>query len=365
MSRADGRGASVTRSPGCIRPGLDRGPDAAARTGASMKWFAVCVWLAGLTAGAVFPAARLEAQQQDFSNVEIRTLQVTDSTFMLVGAGGNITVQIGDEGVFVVDTQFAPLSDKIAAAIAELSDRPIRYIVNTHHHGDHIGGNANLRTTGNTVTGGNMPGPVPYAGGGAQVIAHENVILRLSAQTGEQAVPSTLWPTNTFFNDEKRLWFNGEGIRIIHQPSAHTDGDVIVFFRKSDVIAVGDVFSTTNYPVLDLANGGSYQGIIEALNTIVDLIIPVYGQDGGTLVVPGHGRLSGLGDVLDYREMVLVIHDRLRHMIDSGMTLEQVKAARPTRDYDPVYGSAEGFWTTERFIEAAYASLSEQIRSEQ
>ena len=335
------------------------------RTGTTVTRYPACACLAAFAAGTIFPAGTIEAQQQDFSSVEIRMLQVTDDVYMLVGVGGNIAVQVGDDGVFIVDTQFAPLSDKIAAAIAELSDLPIRYIVNTHHHGDHIGGNENLRAAGNTVTGGNMPGPVPYAGGGAQVIAHENVTLRLSASTGEQAVPSTLWPTNTFFNDEKKLYFNGEGIRIIHQPRAHTDGDVIVFFRKSDVIAVGDVFSTTNYPVLDLTSGGSYQGVIDALNTIVDLIIPVYGQDGGTLVIPGHGRLSGLGDVLDYREMVLVIHDRLRQMIDSGMTLEQVMVAGPTRDYDPVYGATEGFWTTDRFVEAAYESLSEQIRGEQ
>ncbi len=330
-----------------------------------MTGFRACAGLAVLAVAAVLPAGGLDAQQQDFSSVEIGTLRVTDNIYMLVGAGGNVTVQIGNDGVLIVDTQFAPLSDRIAAAIAELSDLPIRYIVNTHHHGDHIGGNENLRAGGATVIGGNMPGPVPYVGAGAQVIAHENVLLRLSATTGEQAVPSTLWPTNTFFNDEKRLYFNGEGVRIVHQPRAHTDGDVIVFFRRSDVIAVGDVFSTTNYPVIDLGAGGSYRGVIDALNSIVDLIIPVYGQDGGTLVVPGHGRLSGLGDVLDYREMVLVIHDRLTSMIDEGMTLEQVKAAGPTRDYDPVYGSTEGFWTTERFVEAAYASLSGQAGDEQ
>ncbi len=333
--------------------------------GADMTRYLACASLVGLAAGMVLPGGKLEAQQQDFSSVEIKTLQVTDNIHMLVGAGGNVTLQVGDDGVLIVDTQFAPLSEKITAAIAELSDLPIRYIVNTHHHGDHMGGNENLRVAGNTVIGGNMPGPVPYAGGGAQVIAHENVLLRLSAMTGEQAVPSTLWPTNTFFNEEKKLYFNSEGIRIIHQPAAHTDGDVIVFFRRSDVIAVGDVFSTTNYPVLDLNAGASYRGVIDALDTIVDLIIPVYGQDGGTLVIPGHGRLSGLGDVLDYREMVLVIRDRLRHMIDAGMTLEQVTAAGPTRDYDPVYGSTEGFWTTDRFIEAAYQSLSAQNQDEQ
>jgi cyclase len=296
--------------------------------------------------------------QQDFSDVEIHTLHVRDDIYMLVGAGGNITVQLGDEGVLLVDTQYAPLSGKILDAIAELSDKPIRYIIDTHYHPDHVGGNENLRLAGNTVIGGNMPGAVPYSGDGAQVVAHENVLLRLSGAMGGDAGPSGLWPTNTFFNAEKRIFYNGEGIRIIHMPAAHTDGDVIVFFRRSDVIAVGDVFRTTGYPVIDLAGGGSYEGTVAALNYVKDLIIPVYGQDGGTLVVPGHGRLSGLGDVLDFREMVIVIHDRLRSMIDAGMSLEEVKAAEPTKDYDPVYGATTGFWTTENFIEAAYRSLS-------
>jgi cyclase len=288
--------------------------------------------------------------QRDFESVEIHALQVRDDIYMLVGEGGNITVQVGDDGVLLVDTQFAPLSDKIVAKIRELTDRPIRYIINTHYHGDHIGGNANLRVAGDTVIGGNMPGAVPYAeGGGAQVVAHENVLLRLSSATGEQSVSPNLWPTNTFF---------GEGIRIIHQPGAHTDGDVFVLFRRSDVVSTGDIFSTTGWPIIDLAAGGSYQGTIEALNNLVDLLIPEYGQDGGTLVIPGHGRLSGVGDVLDYREMVIVIGDRLKHMLGEGMTLEQVKAAQPARDYEPVYGSSSSFWTTDQFIEAAYQSLS-------
>jgi glyoxylase-like metal-dependent hydrolase (beta-lactamase superfamily II) len=201
---------------------------------------------------------------------------------------------------------------------------------------------------------------VPYAeGGGAQVIAHENVLLRLAAMTGEQAIPAAGWPTNTFFDAEKRMHYNGEGIRMIHQPAAHSDGDLFVYFRRSDVIATGDVFSTSGWPILDLGAGGSYQGTIEALNELIDLMIPVYGQDGGTLVVPGHGRLSGIGDVLDYREMVIVIGDRLKSMIANGMSLEQVKAAEPALDYEPVYGTSTSFWTTEQFLEAAYTSLSE------
>ena len=313
-------------------------------------------------AAAVSGLCAVARAQDDLDDVAIHTLHVRDDIYMLVGAGGNITVQIGDDGVLIVDTQFAPLSGKIVAAIAELTPKPIRYIVNTHHHGDHIGGNANLRLAGSTVIGGNMPGAVPYAeGGGAQVVAHENVLLRLSATLGTEAeAPSSMWPTNSFFDAEKRMYYNGEGIRIIHQPAAHTDGDVVVYFRRSDVVAVGDVFSTTGWPVIDLEAGGSYAGTVAALNAIVDLIIPVYGQDGGTLVIPGHGRLSGLGDVLDYREMVIVIGDRLRSMIEAGMTLEQVKAAEPAKDYAPVYGTSSSFWTTDRFLEAAYQSLSEQ-----
>ena len=296
--------------------------------------------------------------QQNFDAVEVHTLQVRDNIYMIVGAGGNITMQLGDDGILLVDTQFAPLSDKILAAIRKISDKPIRYIVNTHHHGDHTGGNANLRAAGSTVSGGNMAGAITDSGVGAAIIAHENVLLRLSSATGDQATPSGGWPTDTFFGKKKEAFINGEGIEILHMPSAHTDSDSIVFFRRSDVISSGDVFVTTSYPVIDIPGGGSYAGIVKAVERLVDIIIPVYGQDGGTLVIPGHGRLSNLGDVLNFREMVIVIRDRMQHMIDAGMTLEQVKAAKPTFDYDPVYGATTGFWTTDRFIEAAYQSLS-------
>ncbi len=302
------------------------------------------------------------AAQRSLDDVEIETLRVRDNIYMLVGAGGNITVQVGDDGVLIVDTQYAALSEKILAAVAELSERPIRYIVNTHHHRDHTGGNANLRLAGSTVSGGNMQGAIADAGVGAQIIAHENVLFRLSGAASEDALPSDGWPTTTYFEEEKRLYFNGEGIRVIHVPAAHTDGDSIVFFRRSDVIAAGGVFSTESYPVIDLEAGGSLDGIVDALDAIVDLIIPVYGQDGGTLVIPGHGRISNLGDVLDYRSMVLIIRDRLRHMIEQGMTLEQIKAAEPTKDYDPRFGSTDGPWTIERFIEAAYRSLTDGKR---
>lgn len=297
--------------------------------------------------------------QQDFSAIDIEVIPVRDNIYMLVGAGGNITVQTGEQGILIVDTQYAPLSDKILASMESFASGELRYIINTHHHGDHVGGNANLKASGSTISGGNVGGDIADAGQGAQIIAHENVVLRMAANLGEEGdIGTDGWPTSTYFTERKDLYFNGEGIRILHQPNAHTDGDSIIYFRRSDVIAVGDVYRTNGYPFIDIASGGSIQGIIAAANNIIDLIIPVYGQDGGTLVIPGHGRLSDIGDVLNWRDMLTIIHDRIQNMIEQGMSLEQVKAAGPTQDYDPRWGSDEGFWTTEAFIDAVYQNLS-------
>jgi len=289
-------------------------------------------------------------QRPDLNNVEVHILPVQGNVYMLVGAGSNITVQAGSDGVLVVDTQYAPLSEKILAAIRTLSKGPIRYVINTTPDPDHTGGNEPIRKAGSTIAGGNVAGDIQDAAEGAQIIAHDNVIKRMGN------VPQHALPTSTFLGDEKKLFFNGEGIEIIHQPAAHTDADTIVFFRRSDVISTGDIFTTSSYPVIDLAAGGSIQGVIDGLNRLVDMIIPVYGQEGGTLVIPGHGRLSDLGDVINCREMTVIIRDRVQDMIKKGMTLEQVKAARPTRDYDPLYGSVPG-WTTDMFLEAVYKSL--------
>jgi glyoxylase-like metal-dependent hydrolase (beta-lactamase superfamily II) len=309
-------------------------------------------------------AGYAQQPQQDFSKTEIKVLPVQGNVYMLVGvggpAGGNITVQAGSDGVFVVDTMYAPLADKIVAAIRTISQGPIRYIVNTHVHGDHTGGNEPLRKAGSTISGGNVSADIKDSAEGAQIIAHQNILNRMSAASaGQAAMPSATWPTDTYMTDEKDVFFNNEGIQVIHIPAAHTDGDSIVFFRRSDVISTGDLFTTTNYPVIDLDRGGSYQGFIAGLQKIVDMIIPVYGQEGGTMVIPGHGRLCDLGDVLEYREMAIIIRDRVQDMVNRGMTLEQVKAAKPTIDYDPLYGSTTGFWTTDKFVEAVYKSLKE------
>ena len=315
--------------------------------------------VAALWSAAVCGASRARSSSRTSTPSRSSALKVRDNIYMLVGAGGNITMQVGDDGILLVDTQYAPLSEKIVAAIRKISPKPIHYIINTHHHGDHTGGNANLRAAGTTVSGGNMAGAIRDSGVGAAIIAHENVLIAFELADGRRRRRRrAVGRPSTFFGEKKELYFNGEGIEIIHVPAAHTDGDSIVFFRRSDVISAGDVFVTTSYPVIDLASGGSYQGIVAALEQLVDIIIPVYGQDGGTLVIPGHGRLSNLGDVL---ELPRDGHRRPRShqdMIEAGMTLEQVKAAKPTFDYDPVYGATTGFWTTDRFVEAAYQSLS-------
>jgi glyoxylase-like metal-dependent hydrolase (beta-lactamase superfamily II) len=250
------------------------------------------------------------------------------------------------------------MSDKVAAAIRKLSDGPIRYVVNTHVHADHTGGNEKIAGMGSTIVGGNVTGDIADAGKGAAVIAHQTILDRMSMKDGNQAAfPSSAWPTDTFA-DEKDFYFDGEGIQVIHQPAAHTDGDSFVFFRRSDVVSAGDIFVTTGYPIIDLSRGGSLQGIIDALNRLIALTIPASKQEGGTMVIPGHGRLCDQADVVFYQEMVTILRDRIQALIKQGMTLEQVKAARPTRDYDPVYGSTKGFWTTDMFVEAAYKSLS-------
>jgi len=310
----------------------------------------------------VLATAGAATQTQNLDKVEVHVLHVQGSVYMLVGAGGNITVQAGDEGVLLVDTSYEQMSAKVVAAIRTFSDKPIRYIINTHVHEDHIGGNAPIAKLGATIAGGNMG---IGANTGAAIIAHENVLNRMSAPTGQQASsPSAAWPTDTYFTRKKELFFNGEAIEIIHQPSAHTDGDSIIFFRRSDVVSAGDLFLTTTFPVIDLQRGGSIHGIVEALNRILDITIPKDKQEGGTYVIPGHGRLCDEADVLEYRDMVTIIRDRIQDMVTRGMTLEQVKGARPTLDYDGQYGAKTGSWTTEMFIEAVYKNLSTKAKSQ-
>lgn len=291
---------------------------------------------------------------------EIHDLPVQGNIHMLVGPGGNVTVQAGKQGVLLVDTQVAASSEKILETLSRISDGRIRFIIDTHDHPDHVGGNENLRKAGRMVFAGPGAGPIRDAAEGAAVIAHENVLNRMSAPTGSQSsVPSDAWPTETYFGDEHDMYFNGESIQVIHIPNAHTDGDSMVYFRRSDVLSTGDIFVMDSFPVIDLDKGGSLQGIIEGLNKILDIAIPEALEEGGTLIIPGHGRLCDEADAAEYRDMVTIIRDRMQAMIKKGMTLEQIQAARPAFEYEPLYGSAKN-WSTQQFIEAAYKSLTKK-----
>jgi cyclase len=291
---------------------------------------------------------------------DIQVLKVQGNVYMLAGPGGNTTVQVGDVGVLVVDTQVASASDKLLAAIRSISPKPIHYIINTNGRSEAIGGNATLAKAGPTRLNAS---PIQAGLGGnveakTTIIAHETVLNRLIATAG---VPPDAWPSETFFGDDKEVFFGGEAVQIFHQPAAQTDGDSIVFFRRSDVIATGDLFTTTGYPFIDGAKGGSVNGVIAALNRIIDLAIPDHKvQEGGTMIVPGHGRLCDEQDVIEYRDMVTIIRDRVQYMISKGKTLDQIKAAKPTLDFDPRYGATSGSWTTTMFIEQIYRDLTKK-----
>ncbi len=312
---------------------------------------------------AAFALAVLSSPGYAQQKPEVHVLPVQGNVYMLVTPDGNMAAQIGSDGVLMVDTGSARMTDQTLAAVKQLAKpvtaRPLRFIVNTDFHPDHTGGNEKARAMGKTITGGNVAGNISDAAEGAAIYAHENVLKRMSAPSGAQApTPTGAWPTDTYFGDTKELFFNGEALQLFHPKSAHTDGDSIVFFRRSDVVLTGDIFTTTNYPVIDLQNGGSLNGVVDALNFILDITIPAEKQEGGTMVIPGHGRLCDEADVVEYRDMVTIIRDRIQDMIKKGMSLEQVKTAKPTRDYDPLYGSTTGAWTTDMFVEAAYKSLS-------
>ena len=288
-------------------------------------------------------AASAQVGGPNFDAVQVESRPVQGNVHMLVGAGGNVTVQIGADGVLVVDTQFAPMAPKLLAAIRKLSDKPIRYIVNTHVHGDHSGGNEALARAD-----------------GATIIGHANILKVMSAPKDGSTddrfrQPKGAWPTETF-TDRRTLRFNGEDIELIHIQTAHSTGDTLVHFKGSGVISGGDIFAITRYPVFDFDGGGRISGMIEGLNRIAAAASPT-GQRR-TYIVTGHGRLCDREDVVKYRDMTVVLRDRIQALIRKGLTLEQVKTARPTRDYDPLYGASSGLAATDSFVEDVYQSLT-------
>jgi len=292
----------------------------------------------------------------------IGSLHVQGNVWMIFGAGGNITVQTGSgsaagpgagEGVLLVDTGRANMTNDVLAEIRRISQGRIEYIVNTHVDPDHVGGNEALAKPRMDFlwTPGTITGP------GVKVIGHENILPRMSVGPG--AYPAAAWPTYTYSLTQRKIFFNDEPIVIMHEPAATSDGDSIVFFRGSDVISTGDLFLMTTYPTVDPARGGSLAGIIRGLNHVLDLMVPRYNQEGGTYVIPGHGRVGDQHDVLEYRDMLVIIGDRIRSGVEKGLSLAQVKAMRPTLDYDARWGRSDGDEsTTDRFIEAVYAEMA-------
>jgi cyclase len=300
-------------------------------------------------------AAALVMGAPAFAQGELEILPVQGNVFMIAGPEGNTTVQVGHEAVVVVDTQVPEVTGQLLEAIAKLSPQPIRHIILTSGAPEHTGGNEQLSRAGTYVRLIDTFDP-RGSSANASIMAHVNVLVRMSSQADGVDVPSGAWPTDTYYTSDWALFVNAEAIQMLHVPAAHSDGDTIVFFRRSDVVSTGNIFITTGYPQFDANRGGGIDGVIEGLNRVLDLTIAGENQEGGTAVIPGRGRISDETDVANYRDMVTIVRDRIAALIAQGMTLEQVQAARPTRDYDGIYDGSEG-WTAQMFVAAIYGDL--------
>jgi cyclase len=289
-------------------------------------------------------------------DADVHVWPLRNNLYLLIGDAGNIVLQTGDEGAFIVDSGSGQLADKTLAQIRRLTDKPIQFIANTSFRPEHTGGNVALRTAGAdpSVRGSFFALQFADAGAGATILAHQNVQTRMVG--AKQPAPGV--PSDTYLQERRRTFHNGDSIELLWEPNAVTDGDSIVHFRRADVIAAGDVFTTTAYPRIDVQNGGSVRGEINALNDILGRTVYQHQGEGGTIVVPGHGYVSDEHEVVEYRDMVAIVRDRVQALVRKGATLDQVKAAQPTADYDTRYGATSGSWTTDMFVEAVFTSLT-------
>jgi hypothetical protein len=358
------------------------------------------VTAAALTVPSSRSAVSIEKQIADQSprDGQVHVLPIQGNAFLLIADGVNLTASIGAEGSLLVNTGAATMTDKVLAALNQLAQsvmatasrnscagancpgtwgwsspyinnvisspaapRPLRYLINTSVAPEHVAGNQKIAASGYFPRGGEFGGVVDSVGQKASVIAHENVLNRMSAPAGKaQPSPQGAWPTDTYFDEFHKLpaYFNGEAVIVYHAPAANTDGDSFVYFRHSEVISAGNLFSTISYPMIDLEKGGTIQGVIAGLNAILDLSVAEYRSQGGTWIVPGRGRLSDTADVASYRNMLVMIRDRVQDMVSRKMTLAQIKAAHATLDFDGRYGATTGPWTTDMFIDAVYRNLT-------
>ena len=308
-------------------------------------------------------SAALAAQAAGAASPDLEVLEVRPNFFMIAGAGANIAVQVGDDGVVVVDAGSAASAPAVVAAIKRIAPKPIRYVIDTGPDADHVGGNELLAQAGDLFfpgTSSRGPRPDPLRSQ-ASILAAEGVARHMTASRPSAAAnaPGGL-PTESFHSARKYLYLNGEALEVLHQPAAHTDSDVFVLFRRSDVVVAGDVIDTRRFPVIDVARGGSIDGEIAALNRLTELAVPsvpIVSREAGTIVIPGHGRLCDQFDVIEYRDMITIIRDRVRDLVKAGRSLEQVKAAGPARGYAARYGNDRGDWTTDEFVEAVYRSV--------
>lgn len=320
----------------------------------------------------VLGTAALASAQNAASNGDIEIVPVRGHIYLLVGAGANITISVGTDGVFMVDAGLANMADKVIAAVRQLGvdlrkdgqpvrayppPKPIRFLADTTISPEHTGGNEKIAEAGKTFTGGNVAADLNsgFTNDDAAILATDKALLRLV----DAKMPGNGQPTDTYVKDVMKLshFFNGEGIELFHMPNATTDSDSIVYFRGSDVIATGDIFDMTSFPYIDLAKGGSIQGILAALNRMDDLAEAEFRTEGGTLFIPGHGRFGDLADLAYYRDMCTIIRDRIQWMMKKNLSLEQIKAAKPTEDWNGRFGNNPK-WTPDMFVDAIYKGLS-------